>query len=82
MNDIRDLTRIYGPQQRFVEVKDLEDARKQLNSKASCCWGAGENLGEGFIKLCDPSPNPRQKKIVFVCRKELFDQISNEENKT
>ena len=40
----------------FVEITDKEDALTQLNSRMSCCWGAGSKYGDsGWIKLCSPS---------------------------
>ncbi len=58
----------------FVEITDKNEALNQINSKTSCCWGAGGKIGDtGWIQLAIPSPRSKGDiRTVFVCKESLI----------
>lgn len=54
-----------------VEITDQAEITKMIESKASCCWGAGQVINEGWVQLCQHSKTTENdKNIVFICRQE------------
>jgi hypothetical protein len=57
----------------FVEVTDREQAISDINSRSSCCWGAGQKIDGGWIQLASPSKRSKEdKRTVFVCKADLI----------
>lgn len=71
---IKQLQKEYGAGKLFVEIADRSEAINQIDSKASCCWGAGQDIdGSGWVQLASPSPSSKNsKRTVFVCKKDLI----------
>lgn len=79
---IRELRKIYSADF-LVEVKDKDQAIRDIQSKSSACWGAGQILTGGWIALARPSPRRKgEKPTQFVCRHNLVkDNLPKEEKK-
>ena len=65
-----------SPTQGLCKVTDKEAALSDINSKTSCCWGAGREIKidgkpTGWIHLAAPSPN-RGFRTYFVCKASLI----------
>ncbi len=77
MLSLEQLQREYGTSDSgFVEITDRAQAISDLESKTSCCWGAGFEYGNsGWIQLASPSKRHRDdKRTIFVCKKTLLEE--------
>lgn len=61
----------YSEREILVEVTDTAEIKKMMESKASCCWVAGQVIDDGWVLLCQPSVSTAgNKQLVYVCRLE------------
>lgn len=66
---LEQLVETYFCNANVVEVTDQAEIKKMMESKTSCCWGAGQVIAEGWVQLCQPSrPSINGKTVAFVCR--------------
>lgn len=62
----------------LLEIHDRAEARRYMDSKTSCCWGAGNKLDEEgeYIELCSPSrQHAGDKRLVIFCKADLLKPI-------
>lgn len=68
---LEQLAETYFCNANVVEVTDHAEIKKMMESKSSCCWGAGQVIAEGWVQLCQPSRAAENgKTVTFVCRQE------------
>jgi hypothetical protein len=66
---LEQLAEAYFSHANVVEVTDQAEIMKMIESKTSCCWGAGQVIAEGWVQLCQPSrASENGKTVAFVCR--------------
>lgn len=72
----KQLSKIYNTaSQRLIEITNKAEAKTHIDSKAYCCWRAGEKIGDtGWIRLASPSlVSKNDVRPIFVCKASLVD---------